>query len=88
MALLRLNFKGENKMDKYKTNCPDRYCPTIAMLVVSLVLSLVLCSCAFFKPVNPTVDLECYYESIKYGQGNWEQEWRIYQACVLTKGIE
>ena len=53
-----------------------------------LILCLIFCvGCSFFQPIQPIFDSDCYYESIKYGHGNYEQEQRIYRACMLNKGL-
>jgi len=55
------------------------------MKLLILLLSLSLFSCSFYKPTNPQLDLDCYYEAVKHGNGDYDQEQRIYRACVLGK---
>jgi len=39
----------------------------------------------FLTSDHMTLNSECYYESIKHGNGDWEQEKRIYRACMQNK---
>ena len=62
------------------------------MKLLLLIILIIFSGCSFlkqmYKPVPVEIQTACYYESIKYGNNDWEQERRIYHLCLINKDMK
>ena len=94
MKTIKLNIARGTVTAKLQAACREPGMPRAFFLKggnkmkILLLILIIFSGCSFYRPAQPNLDSDCYYESIKYGQGNFEQEQRIYRSCLLKKDMK